>query len=155
MTRHATHWPDGTPRSQHNAFTQPERHRAMGIDSIWAEDYGNCTSLYNQWRACQRTGHGRGAHMTWPQFRDNTVQKLKNIKDAYLDAKASGFRATNGTILGLSAKADAMIANQAKLMPITAAPWNTDRRTAKKPPHGGAYSQAKPAKPAKGRKVAA
>ena len=118
MTRHATHWPDGTPRSQHNAFTQPERHRALGADSIFAADHLYCTALYNAWRADQRSGHGKGAHMTWAQYRAAQTPKTKSFAHRDPGGQKNGFGAHGGTVFGLSDKADKMLAAKHKLMPI-------------------------------------
>ena len=75
---HATRWPDGTPRSTANAFEWRER-QAAGIDSIIAADYTHCTALYNAWRSDQRSGHGKGAHMTWAQYRATQTPKTKSF----------------------------------------------------------------------------
>ncbi len=155
MTRRdPNHWPDGTPKSQHNAFTQPARHRALGIDSIFAADYTHCTHLYNAWRADQRAGSGKGAHMTWPQYRDTVAPKAKDHAHRAPGGQVNGFGANGGTIAGLSDKADAMLARQGKLIPIAASPWNG---SVVKPPHAGAFCRAGTAggsgkihKPAKG-----
>lgn len=160
----ATTWPDGTPRSQNNAFTSWRIDMALGIDSIFARDYVNCTALFNQWRAAQKSGHGKGHDVTWAEFRDANTPRGRNFHGSHLDAPATGFKKNRGTIHGLSDKADAMIAKQGKLMPPVASAWNGG---VVKPPHGGAFSKAKPAthnnpahlarKPArpKARKVAA
>jgi hypothetical protein len=142
VTRNTTphHWPDGTPRSQHNAFTSWRIDLALGIDSIFARDYVNCSSLYNQWRSAQRPGGGKGHGVPWAQFRDANRPQARNYKDRHIGAPAAGFRANNGTIHGLSDKADAMIATQTQLMPITGSVWNGSKVVT--PPHGGAYSKA-------------
>ncbi len=132
-------WP-GTNiiKSQHNAFNW----RAIHGDSIFAADYVNCSSLYNQWRSAQRVGHGKGHGMLWREFRDANRPQARNFKDSHLDAPAAGFRKNNGTIHGLSDKADALIATQAKLMPVTGNVWNGSKVVT--PPHGGAFSKSKP-----------
>jgi len=131
-------WP-GTNiiKSQYNAFNW----RSAKGDSIFAADYVNCSSLYNQWRSAQRKGHGKGHGMPWEQFRDANRPQARNFKDSHLDAPAAGFRKNNGTIHGLSDKADALIATQTKLMPVTAREWNGG---VVKPSHGGAFSKSKP-----------
>ena len=139
--RHPSHWPDGTPRSQHNAFTQPERHRVLGIDSIFAADHLYCTSLYNNWRADQRTGSGPGARLTWPQYRDTIRPKAKDFAHRAPGGQTHGFGANGGTIVGLSPKADKLLAQQGKLLPPQASVQNTGSKTVKTP-HTGAYSKA-------------
>ena len=140
MTRRdPNHWPDGTPKSQHNAFTQPARHRALGADSIFAADHLYCTSLYNNWRADQRAGIGPGAHLTWPQYRDTIKPKAKDFAHRAPGGQVNGFGANGGTIAGLSDKADALLAKQGKRMPIAASAWNGGTV---KPQHAGAFCRA-------------
>ena len=115
--KHPTHWPDGTPRSHSNAFAWRQR-QAIGIDSIIAQDYVHCTHLYNAWRADQRSGHGKGAHMTWPEYRDSQTPKAKDHAHRAPGGQVNGFGARGGTLHGLSDKADRMLAQQGKLMPI-------------------------------------
>ena len=118
MTKpHATRWPDGTPRSTANAFAWRER-QAAGIDSIIAQDYTHCTALYNAWRSDQRSGHGKGAHMTWAQYRDTQTPRTKSFAHRDPGGQKNGFGANGGTVLGLSDKADKMLAAQGKLLPI-------------------------------------
>ena len=155
----ATTWPDGTPRSQNNAFTSWRIDLALGIDSIFARDYVNCSSLFNQWRSAQRAGHGKWYGQTWAEFRDANKPRGRNVYGSHLDAADAGFKKNRGTIHGLTAKADAMIAQQTKLLPIAASAGNGG---VIKSPHGGAFSKAstrggdaKIHKPAKARKVAA
>ena len=142
-------------KSQHNAFNW----QADTSDSIFARDYVNCSSLFNQWRSAQRAGHGKGYGQTWAEFRDANAPRGRNVYGSHQDAADAGFKKNRGTIHGLSAKADAMIAQQTKLLPVTASAWNGG---VIKPPHGGAFSKAstrggdaKIHKPAKARKVAA
>lgn len=157
-------WPDGTPRSQNNAFTFWRIDLHLGVDSVFARDYVNCTALYNQWRSAQRAGHGKGYGQSWAAFRDSNKPRSRNVYGSHIDAPAAGFRAHNGTIRGLSDKADAMIEQQTQLLPITGSVWNGSKVVT--PPHSGAYSKAhsanhgkpahlvrKPSKP-KARKVA-
>ena len=140
MTRQSTtHWRDGTPKSHGNAFTLWRERQAMGIDSIFAADHLYCTSLYNNWRADQRTGSGPGARLTWPQYRDTIKPKAKDFAHRAPGGQTHGFGANGGTIAGLSDKADAMLARQGKLMPIAASPWNG---SVVKPPHAGAFCRA-------------
>jgi hypothetical protein len=142
VTRHATHWPDGTPRSQNNAFTFWRIDLHLGVDSVFARDYVNCTALYNQWRSAQRAGHGKGYGQSWAAFRDSNKPRGRNVYGSHIDAPAAGFRAHNGTIRGLSDKADAMIEQQAQLLPITGSVWNGSKIVT--PPHSGAFSKSKP-----------
>lgn len=142
MARHPTYparWPGSNIiRTVHTAFNWQREDR----DSIMAQDYGNCTTLYNQWRSAQRTGEGKGHNQTWPEFRDANTPGVP-VKYSHLKAGTGGFRANNGTVYGLSDKADALIATlpkkPGKLLPITASPWNGSKVT---PPHAGAFSRA-------------
>ena len=139
MTKpHATRWPDGTPRSTANAFAWRER-QAAGIDSPIAADHTCCTHLYNTWRTDQRNGNGKGASMSWPEYRDSQTPKAKDWAHRAPGGQTHGFGANGGTIAGLSDKADAMLARQAKLMPIKGHALQKGKVTA---PHSGAFSRA-------------
>lgn len=144
-------WPDGTPRSQNNAFTFWRIDLHLGVDSVFARDHVNCTSHYNQWRSAQRAGHGKGHDMSWAEFREASQPRGRNFHGSHLDAPAAGFKKNRGTIHGLSDKADAMIATRGNLTPVKASAWNGG---VVKPPHGGAFSKAQP-KARKACKVAA
>ena len=142
---HTTRWPDGTPRSTANAFAWRDR-QAAGIDSIIAADYTHCTALYNAWRADQRSGHGKGARMTWPEYRASQTPKTKDVAHRTPGGQINGFGKNGGTIVGLSDKADAMLARQAPkprvkggLMPIAGHALQRGKVTA---PHSGAYTRA-------------
>jgi hypothetical protein len=136
-----TTWPDGTPRSQGNAFTAWRTNGQLGLDSIVAQDHTCCSSLYNCWRADQRAGNGRGSRMTWPQYRDTQKPRAKDFAHREIGGQVNGFGANGGTIVGLSPKADKMLAQQGKLLPLEASVWNTGSK-AVKTPHTGAYSKA-------------
>ena len=137
---HTTRWPDGTPRSTANAFAWRER-LAAGIDSIIAQDYTCCTALYNAWRSDQRSGHGKGAHMTWAQYRDTQTPKTKDVAHRTPGGQINGFGKNGGTIVGLSDNADAMLATQGKLLPIKGHAWQQGKvlptRTVRGVPRGG------------------
>lgn len=110
-------WPDGTPRSQGNAFDWRSR-AAMGIDSIFAQDGRMCTSLYNEYRNQYLVIDRVSQALTWPEWRDRRLASGRpiagNFGEAILrntaEGKQGGFHSAGGTLYGLSAKSDAQIA---------------------------------------------
>ena len=121
-------WPDGTYKSTQNAFDWQSEVR----DSIFAQEYQNCTSLYNQWRTDK-------PKESWPEFRDRKTPKAGNFYASHLNAKEGGFRKNGGTVYGLSEKADEILRVR-KLMPLAGNKLTKGKFTA---PHGGAYSKAR------------
>lgn len=162
-------WPDGTPRSQGNAFDWRAR-VAMGIDSIFAQDIKLCTAAYNKWKY-ERTEHPDGAiaRQTWPEYRDGLGRKVSkmNYADRGQRARAlgAGFGQNAGTIAGdLSPRRSGITIkpNQANNAAIKAAIKAATARAQAaqqqaagpvlhpvdgQPGHTGAYSRATPSHP--------
>lgn len=69
---HPYTWPDGTPKSQNNAFTWridinvPSDHLKT---SQFASDPRNCTTAFNQWRTAMENPLKEDVP-GWPEFRD-------------------------------------------------------------------------------------
>ena len=74
---HATRWPDGTPQHRQRlcvARAPGRRHRQHHRGRLHP-----LHRLHNAWRSDQRSGHGKGAHMTWAQYRATQTPKTKSF----------------------------------------------------------------------------
>lgn len=166
-TTYPATWP-GTAiiRSVHTPFNwQTTDHARMSC--VIASDTALRTPVYNQWLAARRASPD--STPDWPEWRARFEAKQKTPSSK---RRVGGFGVHEGTIVGLSSKADKPLAarpgakavmSKAQALP-TPKPMHLARAPAQagNPRHNGAYSRAgttggdaKIHKPAKARKVAA
>ena len=166
-TTYPATWP-GTCviRSVHTPFNwQTTDHARMSC--VIASDTALRTPVYNQWLAARMASPD--STPDWPEWRQRFESKQKAPTS---NRRVGGFGVHEGTIVGLSSKADKLLAarpgakavmSKAHALP-TPKPMHLTRAPAQagNPRHNGAYSRAgitggdaKIHKPAKARKVAA
>ena len=145
-------WPDGTTKSTGNAFNwRAGCHTQL---SIFAQSSGDRTPLFNKWLQLAQKPVAGVAAGDWPAYRayheskeeENRIRRLKRHGKKPVEGWG------NGTITGLSSKADKLLQpkpdglRMKRAGPGTVKPMHHVRPKDEilRDRHGGAYSKAVP-----------